>query len=348
MQYPSISYMALEALLMRGKDQPLSESYIGRVGSVMEKHDPGLVVFDEFAFNTEDVIDANETLSSIAQSAKSDIVMAPDEATYQTFSDEELREAFERQKAEANGEYFTFTYDDNTGITLPKETQPDEFIQDHFGRLSEETVVARKQSRPWKETRDALDETGISYETVSEDHMALRRKTANQPPFQTSFDPDTWSPPSVGFYFGSNGSAYAFPKQAPTKGVHFVPGTRLGISICGEMNQVKGEQLKGIDVLANPAREDDDPFIQAKNMVESGNSWEEATSYLQGARDVDERHIRGDSHYAEALEESRDEHGVTVIREDAGAPSSGVLTAPSSVNITEYEVKDAYTRVALA
>jgi len=68
---------------------------------------------------------------------------------------------------------------------------------------------------------------------------------------------------SVGYYFGKDGSVYAFPKTWEHP-IHPIPGTKTAVAICGEIGYLKPEQLESLDIntIYNPSREGDDPFLK--------------------------------------------------------------------------------------
>lgn len=71
---------------------------------------------------------------------------------------------------------------------------------------------------------------------------------------------------TIGFYFGSEGKIFAFPKSWELRPVHKIPSTEIGVSICGEIGSLTDEDLKGVKVVYNPSREADDPDIKFRMM----------------------------------------------------------------------------------
>ena len=67
---------------------------------------------------------------------------------------------------------------------------------------------------------------------------------------------------SVGMFFGCNGSSYIFPKLWEKQPVHKIPGTSIGVTICGEITRISPENLEGVSILFNPSREHDDIYIK--------------------------------------------------------------------------------------
>jgi len=85
---------------------------------------------------------------------------------------------------------------------------------------------------------------------------------------------DDYRPMSVGFFIGKNGLTYAFPKTWDKKPIHKIPGTDVAVSICGEINHVKPEDLdnlEGVNVIYNPAREGDDPYLKFRILQKFGD-----------------------------------------------------------------------------
>lgn len=64
---------------------------------------------------------------------------------------------------------------------------------------------------------------------------------------------------SVGFYFDLNGNSYAFPKSGKYH-IHKIPGTKVGISICAELNDATPDDIESLDVkiIYNPSLEAND------------------------------------------------------------------------------------------
>lgn len=81
-------------------------------------------------------------------------------------------------------------------------------------------------------------------------------------------------PVSVGFFIGKNGFVYAFPKSWGKRPIHKIPGTNVAVTICGEINHIKLEDLdnlEGVNVIYNPAREGDDPYLRYRMLQEFGD-----------------------------------------------------------------------------
>lgn len=85
---------------------------------------------------------------------------------------------------------------------------------------------------------------------------------------------DDYHPMSVGFFIGKDGFTYAFPKTWDQKPIHKIPGTDVAVTICGEINHIKPEDLdnlEGVNVIYNPAREGDDPYLKFRILQEFGD-----------------------------------------------------------------------------
>lgn len=69
---------------------------------------------------------------------------------------------------------------------------------------------------------------------------------------------------SVGYFFGKDGRVYAFPKTWEHP-LHQIPDSRIAVAVCGEIGYLKPEdiaKLDDVDVIYNPSREGDDPFLR--------------------------------------------------------------------------------------
>ena len=86
---------------------------------------------------------------------------------------------------------------------------------------------------------------------------------------------DDYRPMSVGFFIGKDGFTYAFPKTWDQKPIHKIPGTNVAVTICGEINHIKPEDLdtlQGVNVIYNPAKEGDDPYLKFRILQEFGEN----------------------------------------------------------------------------
>lgn len=95
---------------------------------------------------------------------------------------------------------------------------------------------------PWANIVEDLQKQGISYEN-------------SEPSPESRLD-------SIGLYFDSKGMIYTFPKMWGKQSVHKIPGTPVGVTICGEVHTIKPEEVEDIEILLNPSCEADDPFIK--------------------------------------------------------------------------------------
>ena len=67
---------------------------------------------------------------------------------------------------------------------------------------------------------------------------------------------------SIGIFVSKNGLTFAFPKSWQRNPVHKIPGTSIGVTICGEIGTIEPKDLEGINILYNPSREADDPLLK--------------------------------------------------------------------------------------
>lgn len=84
--------------------------------------------------------------------------------------------------------------------------------------------------------------------------------------------PDDYIPETVGVYVDPSGFIYVFPKTWERMPVHRIPNTNIGVTICGEINNIKPEHLEGVRILYNPSREGDDPFLRFRMLHRYGDS----------------------------------------------------------------------------
>ncbi len=76
---------------------------------------------------------------------------------------------------------------------------------------------------------------------------------------------------SIGIFVGRDGLTFAFPKSWHRHPVHKIPGTHIGVTICGEIGTIKQKDLEGIHVLYNPSQEADDGFLKFRMLQKYGN-----------------------------------------------------------------------------
>lgn len=97
--------------------------------------------------------------------------------------------------------------------------------------------------------------------------------------FEKTVAPNVVRPESVGIYIDPTGFAYVFPKTFYMKHiynpVHRIPNTSIGVTICGEIGQIKPENLEGINILFNPSMEGDDPDLRNRMLSKYGTSTRE-------------------------------------------------------------------------
>ncbi len=113
--------------------------------------------------------------------------------------------------------------------------------------------------------------------------------------------PDEYKPQSVGVFIDKAGAAYAFPKTwhlgNVRRPVHKIPGTSIGITICGEIGEIQPQDLEGLTVLYNPSREGDDPYLKFRMLHRhgSGELTREAVAAL----------LKNDTYYQSLLDDSQ-------------------------------------------
>jgi hypothetical protein len=66
---------------------------------------------------------------------------------------------------------------------------------------------------------------------------------------------DKLFPESIGLWFSPDGAVFAFPKSFWQMPVHRIPGGKTAVSICGEINCIKENDLEGVRIIYNPSKE---------------------------------------------------------------------------------------------
>ena len=126
---------------------------------------------------------------------------------------------------------------------------------------------------------------------------------------QTSLSGD-YRPETVGIYIGKNGFTYAFPKtwhrEEVHNPVHKIPGTTIGVTICGEIGHIQPEDLEGINILYNPSREGDDPSLKYRMMVKYGNANKEDIAKALSQEEEYGYLLESDEDYQRRMKESAD------------------------------------------
>lgn len=86
--------------------------------------------------------------------------------------------------------------------------------------------------------------------------------------------PDEHQPETIGVFVDKTGFTYIFPKTWNLKNVHKpvhrIPNTKIGVTICGEIGRIKPEDLENINILYNPSREGDDPYLKFRMLYRYG------------------------------------------------------------------------------
>jgi hypothetical protein len=179
---------------------------------------------------------------------------------------------------------------------------------------------------------------------------------------------------SVGYYFGKDGSVYAFPKTWEHP-IHPIPGTKTAVAICGEIGYLKPGQLEDLDinVIYNPSRERDDPFLKYRMLGLSNpniNDEEihaelmknETFKKLAEGKEEQKQNYQNwfnkikaiikeqkdnPSNYVRNINETLMQRGITVIRSD-GETTSGVLNPLPEMKIGKLEYQQGYARMAVS
>ncbi len=120
------------------------------------------------------------------------------------------------------------------------------------------TSLAKEKKVNFIMTPDNRFEEGINWGKTKEKFQQ------SSIPFEENDISDDFKPEAIGFYFNREGVIYAFPKVWKKNPVHRIPNTNIGITICGELHDIRAEDIKDIDILYNPSREGDDPHLQKR------------------------------------------------------------------------------------
>ena len=190
--------------------------------------------------------------------------------------------------------------------------------------------------------------------------------------------PDEAEPETVGLFISRKGTSYLFPKTWQRsdvhRPVHRIPGTKIGVTICGEIHEIKPEDLEGIDVLYNPSREGDDIYARFRTLYESKKGKisrdqmvdllnlkkflenepsietvkffgekmklrEEREKFVDEKIKVFSKNALKNSMYVERIEELLSQKNIPVIRCDVGR-GSGVLNKLPSMKISRLKQTD--------
>ncbi|RJP44860.1 hypothetical protein C4587_01505 [Candidatus Parcubacteria bacterium] len=179
---------------------------------------------------------------------------------------------------------------------------------------------------------------------------------------------------SVGYYFGKDGNIYAFPKTW-VHPIHSIPGTKTAVVICGEIGYLTPEQLEDLDinVIYNPSRERDDPFLKYRmlglsdpNMTDeeihaelmknetfkelAEGEEEQKQNYQEWFKKIKaiiKEQKDNPSNYVRDVNETLTRKGITVIRSD-GEKTSGILNPSPKMKIGELRYQEGYARMAVS
>lgn len=204
--------------------------------------------------------------------------------------------------------------------------------------------------RPWAEIRGELDREDISWEggSVAAFYQEIRTSLETLATYLSSLEPNNQRsfPGSVGFYFGEEGQIYAFRKDIDSP-LHQVPGTSFSVSICSELKFISPEDLSGVDLLLNPAYENYDEHIRARNSMWSGEG--EDVSYLSdnNSKGSATPEAKDDYFNIRSIKEALESQKILSIRSDGKDYCSGVLYLPQGMDLAEYEPQEDFTSLVV-
>ncbi|MBN2065998.1 MAG: hypothetical protein JW771_04220 [Candidatus Thermoplasmatota archaeon] len=369
--------MSLDMLLIHGNGETCNEDALQRLEQHLEKYRPNFAIYDEFTFNAHDVIQAKERFSQFAQKYGCNIVLATNDKEEALVDTEKQRANFEEQKKSARDGFFYFSPNPEAEylpglpsclMQLPSSLSFDEFLKTHYHRKDDGNHYEFKGNRKWATTREELCLAGITHEDVSDEHIrniwedrAYEERVVKEPDSKgniqyrfvrgefrgSDYTKDDFEANSVGFYFGSDGSIFAFPKQWEDVPVHRIPNTNIGVSICGEVNYVKPEHLEDIDILLNPSRENDDPFMRARTSIYAGQSFLEATEYLGKIDERTQEMVKKVSTYIGHNHDFCRDNNIIVTRADGKSASSGLMCLPKGLKVLRYAPNDDHSYIKL-
>lgn len=184
-----------------------------------------VVMLNEFDLNVQDVIACNQKIKAVAKDKGISLIMAP------LFDDIEIK-------------ILTCPQKDLPIYKMPIAGPTLLSVEKLNKSFDENTIVTTEISNKisWSLLSKELSKKEIIPEIIIEEI-------------------DNERVDSIGFFFSSEGLAYAFPKMWEKKPIHKIPNTHIGISICGEINSLTQGHLKDIEVVYNPSREKDDIYM---------------------------------------------------------------------------------------
>ncbi len=148
----------------------------------------------------------------------------------------------------------------NAAIVLDEYQMKADDVIDNAHQISEEVVKKGYDLVMAPDSQNNSSETQkVSWE------KRIEQLKQNNISFEEGDEPREWFE-TIGFFFGKDGQIYAFPKMWEKKSVHQIPGRDIGVTICGEIHNIKPEETEGVNVIYNPSRERDDPYMQFRMM----------------------------------------------------------------------------------
>jgi hypothetical protein len=188
----------------------------------------------------------------------------------------------------------TFAYNTKTNILFAPKSHPENFTWHE--RVS------------WSDLSQRLQDAGAIVEPVPENRFEYRADSIGN---------------SIGIWFNSSGSAYAFRKMGSAY-VHKIPETDIGVSICSELWHIRNPDLEGVSLLLYPARESYDISLTDRNI----------SHYLS---EPDSRFDKGSIYDTSAFKGKVDTPVIS-----CNSPESSGLVYPDRAIISNLDVTDRY------
>lgn len=178
---------------------------------------------------------------------------------------------------------------------------------------------------------------------------------------------------SVGYFFGKDGSIFAFPKTWEHP-IHPIPDTKVAVAICGEIGYLTPEMLKDVDadVIYNPSREGDDPYLKFRmlgvfnpNMTDDeiiaalgddfhkklteGTEEDKANyhNWFLRMKQVIKEEKGRPSNYVRKIADTLKEKGIVVLRSD-GESGAGILNPVPGMKINELKYTEDSARLGFS